>query len=913
MSAPDQPRGSCDPVRPPRAAAWLLRAILPADGAEPILGDLEELLLLRAPRVGVRRARLWYWQQAIGLLASRPAWQPMRRQMPVRRTTAMAALVQDVSYAFRALSKQIGFTATAVLTLALGIGANLAIFSLVYAVLIRPLPFRDPGELMLVQMLSPDPGAPGTLHPTFWSYPKYVVLRDQQQVFSGTALFASRDWSLTNTTTPERVQGEVAEASYFRLLGVEPRLGRLFGSDESRMPGPPVAVLSEGLWQRRFGGDPNVLGRTIRLDGQPFTIIGVAPAGFRGLLGQADVWRPITTDDPGDLSGAFSHSYHQVARRKPGITVEAAAAATRVLGARVNEAYPDTGEQLPWSARAVAIDDERIDPLLRRSVFVLLGAVALVLLIGCVNLANLTLARGVARRREVGIRLALGASRLRIARQFLTETLVLSLAGTAVGVLVAFGAVRLASTWMPDVRNILRGPQAGLTRIGVSMLGVDETMVAVAVGLALLTALLVGLGPAWQAARGDLTTAVRAGSAGSISPGFRGLTFRNALVVGEIALALVMLVSAGLMLKSTARLSATDLGFRPDRLLTFRVALTSEAYTPDRRTQFVEQLLARLKARPEIEGAAYSFCAPIQGGCNGTTAKLLDRPPAPRGAEPMVGVNWASSDYLSTLGVRLVRGRWFTDQDRAGQPKVVVVNETAARRFWNDADPIGKRISLGQGGFRDGAEIVGVVGDVRYSRVEIVPGPETYIPVLQSPRPFGVFFIRSRVASATLLPVVREQLAALDSDLPMIDVKTMDERYGEATWRTWTIGTLLTLFAALAVVLALVGIFGVLAQGVAQRTREIGVRMALGAERRDILRLVLGRASLMAAVGVAAGLVASYFAMRLLTTLLYEVRPDDPTVLVALSALLFAVALAASYVPAHRATRVDPLETLRAE
>jgi putative ABC transport system permease protein len=912
MSAPDDPRRSSP--SPPRAAAWLLRAILPADGAEPILGDLEELLVMRAPRVGARRARLWYWRQAIGLLVSRPAWQPMRRQMPVRRTTAMAALVQDVSYAFRALSKQIGFTATAVLTLALGIGANLAIFSLVYAVLIRPLPFRDPGELMLVHLLMPERGEPGVFNRMIWSYPKYEIVRDRQQVFTDTALFNDREWSLTNTTSPERLGGEIVETSYFGLLGVGARVGRTFGAAEDRAGAPPTAVISYGLWQRRYGADPNVLGKAIDLDRTPFTIIGVAPPGFRGVSGRADVWRPMMTTDPSDLVEPHSHSYYQLARRKPGVSAEQADAAVRVLGAQVNEAYPHARNGVAPSATAVPIDDERVDPILRRAAMVLLGAVALVLLIGCVNLANLTLARGLARRREVAIRLALGASRLRIVRQFLTESLVLSLAGAALGVLVAFVSIRLATAALPDLGDILDGPAGGLTRVAAGMLGVDPTMAMVAVGLAVLTALLFGLAPAWQAARRDLTTAIRPGSAGSVSAGFRGVTFRNVLVVAELALALVMLVSAGLMLKSMARLSATDLGFRPDRLVTFRLALPDTSYpTPERRLQFIEQLLAKLKARSEIEAAAFGHCAPVSGGCNGTLALFPDRPPAPRGSEPLVGVTWASPDYFSTLGIRLVRGRWFTDRDRVGQPKVVVVNETAARRFWKEANPIGQRLGLGQGGFRDGAEVIGVVADVRYRSVETPPGPDTYIPLLQSPRPMGLFFVKSRVPSSTLLPVVREQLAALDRDLPMSDVKTMDERYGEATWRTWTIGTLLTLFASLAVVLALVGIFGVLAQAVAQRTREIGVRMALGADRGDILRLVLGRASVMAALGVGAGLLASWFAMRLLTTLLYEVRPDDPTVLVALAALLFAVALAASYIPAHRATRVDPLETLRVE
>jgi predicted permease len=904
MSAPD-----C----PPRLAAWLIGRALPPDTAEPILGDFEELYRLRSLRGGAGDARRWYWRQTLGLIAARLHWRPLGRPTPVRRNTAMSALIQDLRFALRALRKQAGFTLTAVLTLALGIGANIAIFALVYAVLIKPLPFREPEELVLVQMMAPDREAPGVSRPMVWSYPKYAVLRDRQQVFTGTALFTSNESSLTDTAQPERLQGEAVEASYFTVLGVTAQFGRLLRPEEDRVGAAPVVVIGYGLWQRRFGGDPNVLGKTIGLDKSAYTIVGVAPPGFRGLLGQAEIWRSLPTYDAVDLTQPFSHSYYQVARRRPGVSMAQAEAAVRVLGSQVNAAFPDTRNGRQWGARAVALDDERVDPVLRRAAFILLGAAAVVLLIACVNLANLTLARGLSRQREVSIRLALGASRLRIGRQLLTESLVLSVAGTVAGVLVAATSIRVAVVWMPDLRSILQGQQAGLTRVGAGMLGVDGTLVLLTMGLAVVTALLFGLAPAWQAAQANLTSTIKVGSGGSVSSGFRGFTFRNALVVGEIALALVMLTAAGLMLKSLERLGNIDLGFRPDRLVTFRLSLPDGQYAPPQRLQFIEQFLARLNARPEIESAAFGYCAPVQGGCNGTSARFPDRPPVPRGAEASIGVTWASPEYFSTLGVRLIRGRWFTHQDRAGQPRVVVVNERAAQRFWNGEDPIGKRISLGQGGFSDGAEVIGVVGDVRYRAVETPAIPDAYIPVLQSPRNGGVFFVKSRGAAAAVLAIVRQELGALDRDLPPNDVKTMDERYGEATWRTWMIGGLLALFAGLALILALVGIFGVLAQGVAQRTREIGVRMALGAERRDILRLVLGRASVMAGAGVAAGLAGSYFASRLLTTLLYEVVPNDVAVLSGVALLLFAVSLVASYLPARRATRVDPLETLRSE
>ena len=822
-------------------------------------------------------------------------------------------LWSDLRYGVRMLRRSPGFSASAVLTLALGIGANLAIFALVYAVLIRPLPFRDPGELMLVHLLMPDRDAPGVFEKMVWSYPKYQVLRDRQHVFTGTALFAKREWSLTNAGGPERLQGEIVGASYFTLLGVDTPLGRTFDAAEDRPGAPPVAVISHQLWQRRFGGDAGVTGKVITLDGTPFTIVGVAPPGFHGLFGLADVWRPMMTTDPSDLVEPFSHSYLLVARRRPGVTVAQADAAVRVLGAEVEAAFSSAPAREQGSATAVPLDEERIDPLLRRAAFVLLGAVGLVLLIACVNLATLTLTRGLARQREVAIRLAIGASRWRVVRQLLTESLLLSFAGTAAGALVAFGSIRAVSSAMPDLSHVLRGQQGGLMRVGASMLGVDATLGLAAIALAIVSAALFGLLPAYHAARGDLTTAVKSGTSGSSSTGFRGMTLRTGLVVGEVALALVMLVAAGLMVKSLMRLSQTDLGFRPDRLLTFRLELPEQAYPPERRLPFAEELLARLKARPEIESAAFGHCAPVSGGCNGTRALFPDRPPVARGSEPLVGVTWASPDYFTTLGIRLVRGRWFTDRDREGQPKVVVINETAARRFWPNEDPIGKRMGLGQGGFHDGAEVIGVAADVRYDAVETPPGPDAYIPLLQSSRPGGYIFVRSRVPPSALVPIVGHEIAALDRNLPFSDVKTMDERYGEATWRTWTIGSLLSLFAALALVLAVVGIFAVLAQSVAQRTREIGVRMALGAGPRDIRRLVLGRAMSIAGMGVAIGLGGAWFASRLLTTLLYEVEPNDPSVLSVLALVLFAVTLVASYVPARRAARIDPVETIRAD
>lgn len=822
-------------------------------------------------------------------------------------------LGKDLRYGFRSLRRNSGFSAVAIVTLALGMGANLAIFALVNAVLIRPLPYREPAELTLVHLLMPERDAPGAYRQSIWSYPKYEVFRDGQQVFTATSLFNDTEWSLTNVGGPERIPGEIVEAPYFSLLGLEAELGRLFSADDDRVGATPVAIISHSLWQRRFGGAADVLGRAVTLDGAAATIVGVTPVGFRGLSGRADMWRPFKPTVPFDLNEPFSHSYLQIARRRPGVSIEQADAAVRVLGAQIDAAFPDPGAVGQTSVAAVPLDDERIDPLLRRAALLLLGAVGLVLLIACVNLANLTLARSLARQREVAIRFALGASRLRIVRQFFTESLCLSFAGAAAGALVAAASIRVASAAMPDLHAFLPGPMGGLMRVGASMLGADATVVLMAVGLAVVSAMIFGLMPAWQVARGDLTSTTKPMIGGSLSRSLRSSALRSGLLVAEVALALVLLVAAGLMVKSLMRLGQTDLGFHPEDLLTFQLALPDESYPPERGLPFVEQLLTKLKARSEVEAVAFGHCAPITDRCNGTRALFPGRPPVPNSSRPLVGVTWVSPSFFDTLGVRLVRGRGFTDHDRQGRPNVVVINERAAKQFWPDEDPIGKQIGLGQGGFQDGAEVIGVATDVRYSAVETPPGPDVYLPVLQSPRPWGLIFVRSRLRASSLVPVIRHEVASLDADLPLSDIKTMDQRYREATWRTWAIGVLLSIFAGLALVLALVGVFAVLAQSVAQRTREIGVRMALGAAPRDIQRLVMGRALVIAAAGVAIGVGAAWFTSRLLTTFLYDVEPTDPGVVSAIALLLFVVTLVASFIPARRAAHVDPLETIRSE
>jgi putative ABC transport system permease protein len=910
---------------PPRLAQALLRRVLPSEDGEVIAGDLEETYRGDiVPHVGWLAARFWYWRQVLSIVAAHLFARSIDQSEPgSKERTTMAAMRQDFLYALRALRKQPGFTTVALVMLALGIGANVAIFSLVNAVLLKPLPFTDPDRLTIVHMLAPDRDAPGTYRPMIWSYPKYQVFREHQRTFDSTTIFMSVDWNLTGSESPERLSGELVENTYFHTLGVTPLMGRTFSSDETRSPGsPPLVVLSNGFWMRRLGGNPDTIGRTIGLNGVPHTILGVLPPGFRGLTGQAEVFVPVTTQSAADLAEAWNHSYRLIARRKADVSVAQMQAEVNVLGSQVDAQYRDGGwrpgnnPQGPaWGAAAVPLNDERIDPLMRRSALLTLAAVGAVLLIVCVNLANLMLVRGLARQREVAIRLALGASRLRIVRQLMTETLLLASAGAVGGLAVAYGAVTGAVQLMPDLGTVLprQTPAGDLTRVGLGMLGLDGTTLLFTFAIAAVTAVLFGLGPAWRASRRDLTDAMKAGTSGVVSQGTRGFAVRNLLIVGEMALALVLLTAGGLMLKSVARLQATELGFRPDGLLSSRVTLPAPQYDRPRATAFLNDLVDRLGRRADIESVAYGSCAPLSEACNRTSATFPDRLPAPRGKPPAVGVYWASSRYFETLGIRLVRGRVFTDRDRDGQPKVVVINETAARTFWGNEDPVGKRIGLGQGGFGDGAEVIGIVGDVRYGAVEKSVMPDVYLPLLQSTRSGGLVFIRSRTALDSLIPTLRQEVRALDPDLPLVDIKTMNDRFDDATWRTRMSAWLLGVFAALALVLAAIGTYGVMSQGVEQRLREIGVRMALGADRSDILRLIVGRAFAIALSGVILGVALTLPSMRLLAALLYQVSPGDPTVLILLAALLLSVAVFAGYIPARRASRVDPLTTLRAE
>ena len=759
-----------------------------------------------------------------------------------------------------------------------------------------------------------------------------------QQTFENTALFAGRDLSLSGDSSPERVRAEVVTDRYPGILGITPILGRAFtGAEAHRAGEQPVVLLGHALWTRRYNADPAIVGRTIQINSTPYTVVGVLPAGFKGLIGNAEAWVPFAVYEPSFMTQSYAHGYYLVARRKASVPEAQAIAALGVVGTQIAAEYSEYDGR-SWSATAASIYSSRVDGDLRRAALVLLGAVGLVLLIACVNLTNLLIAKALGQRREVAVRSAIGASRAQIARQFVVESLVLAGFGSALGIVVAGMLLDAASILLPDADVFFRAPMApgarripgadGLARVGAGMIGLDSATLLFTCGVAAVVSALIALVPAMQSASLRPIEAMRAGGRGGTASGFHGFGARGALVTAQIALALVLLAGAGLMIKSAARLHGTEIGVSPERVLTARIDLPSggggapisgtamfpdTGYNAERRGAFFTQLADRIRGLPGVESVGIANCPPVSGGCSSTIAAFDRGPFKRRPGMPSIGVHWASPEYFSTVGIQLRKGRLFTADDRTGRPRVVLVNETAAKAFWPNADPIGKLIAMGASGFEVGAEVVGVVSDVRYSTIESASVPDAYIPFLQAPQARMRLFVRSRIDPGNLVAAIRQEVRQLDSSLPLSEVKTMDERVGDAMWRTRVAAWLFSAFAGLALLLTAVGIFGVMSQTVSQRIPEIGVRMALGAESSDVLGLVVGRASVLTAIGIATGIAVALVVTRVMTALLFETEPGDPATLAYVALLLGAVALAACYLPARRAARVDPIVALRYE
>jgi putative ABC transport system permease protein len=815
----------------------------------------------------------------------------------------MGILWQDLKYGARSLLKSRGFTLLAVVVLALGVGANTAIFSVVNAVLLRPLPYAEPERLVALWG-----DAEGAERRAVVSYPDLEDWRAQAQSFEYVSAAAQSSALLRGEGEPEPLYGADVSADLFPLLHLRPALGRAFTREEDRAGAEPVILIGHNLWRRRFNSDPSIVGRQIRIGagGVPTTVVGVLPEGFSfpPQTGRTDYLRPVAPALGERTQRRGSYSLPVVARLKEGVTARQATEEMRAIGARLEEQYPDEGFRL--GAALVPLEEEVAGRGVRRSLYVLLGAVGLVLLIGCANVANLLLARAAARHREMAIRTALGASRRRVVRQLLTESLLLSSAGGALGLLIAAWGVDLIVAAGPNLPR-LRG------------VALDAPVLAFTAAVSLLTGLAFGLAPALSAARVDLQEALKEGGRSSTAGGARA-RLRSALVVAEVALSLVLLVGAGLLIRSFANLVATNPGFDPQGVLTTRVSLARQKYPDAERQQAVfAEMIERLRSVPGVESAAAIYPLPLGGTTTGNTF-LIEGRPAPRPSDkPSAHYRAVSPDYFRVMRTKVARGRAFTERDGGGAPPVMIVNETFARKFFAGEDPLGKRVQIeraGPGGAeaQPAREIVGVVGDVRHEGLDEEAGPEFYVPYAQAPESAMNLVVREAVGGASGIgAAMRAAIRQVDAEQYVPAVEPMTELVADSVARRRFNALLTGLFAAVALVLAAVGIFGVTSYTVAQRTHEIGVRMALGARPASVLRMILGQGLRLILCGVALGLAASFALTRVLAGLLYGVRPTDAVTFVGIPVLLTAVAMLACYLPARRATKVDPMVALRYE
>jgi putative ABC transport system permease protein len=800
----------------------------------------------------------------------------------------MSGLLTDLRHAVRTLRRSPAYTALCILALALGIAANGAIFSFVEALMLRPLPYPE-AERLAVPQLTAAGGRFGD-GPMSWSYPKLETFAREQRVFESVAGFTGDSANLAGRGEPERVQLEMVSPSYFEVLGVRPIAGRALVGDDIRADAPLVAMVGEGMWRRRFGGDPAAIGRTVTLDKVPVTIVGVAPIGFRGLTGDAELWVPVTAAAllwyPEALSNPHNHFLDAIGKLRPGVTPVALAAEMERAGEVVATAHP-AGDGGVWSAAAQPLEDVRRDATVRRALLVLLA-----------------------------IRLAIGATGARLLRQLLAESLLLAAVGCGAGLLLAAWVVRAVTTLRPEAFGDWGGTWSELGDLSAA--GVGGQVVVYCAALAALTALVCGVAPALIARRLQLGEGLRAGGAstsgwGGPGGGWHGGS-RGLLVACQMAVATVLLLGAGLLLRTLWTLQRVDLGYRAEGVLTFAVS-PAGSDVPDGRAGAAlhAALLERLAALPGVAGAAVGTCAPTSPGCNSSNVKLVDGVRRPWASPTFVGTHMVSPDYFSVLGVQLIAGRPFAASDRAGAPRVAIVNRAAAALLWPGQEALGHRLQTGMGDFAEDeqAEVVGVVADVRYSRVEEVAQPAVYLPDAQAAWPMTTVLLRAEGDPLALVPAAREAVRAVDGELPIYRVATLEERIGVATARARLASLLLAAFAALAVGLAAIGVYGVLAQVVLGRRRELGLRLALGARREEVQRMVLRQGMAVALLGAMVGLAVGLPATGALGKLLYEVEAHDPLTFLLAPLALVVAALLACLLPARRAAALDPALVLR--
>ena len=800
-------------------------------------------------------------------------------------------LLQDIRYGVRTFLKSPGFTLVAVLALAIGIGTNTAIFSVVNGVLLRPLPFPEPERLVYFESIKPD----RAIWDGHISVPDYVDWRNQTDAFESiTPIFAANIIVTGDEAEPEFPAFSAVPVSFFQTMGVNPFMGRAFVK-EDLLPGTePVAILSHGLWQRRFGSNPNILGHPITLGGTRCTIIGVMPPGFDYYPSKIQIWVPLymSRNDRRD-----NRPYKVIGRLKPWATIAGAQSQLDTVNARLQQQYPETNAG--WSVRLNKLQDWTTRDV-RTSLMLLLAAVGFVLLIACANIANLLLARASGRRKEIAVRTALGAGRWRIIRQLLTESSLLAITGGVVGLALSILLTKLLIAMSPP--DIARLDQVGL----------DARVLGFTVGVVALVGLLFGLAPAVQASKPDLNDVLKEGGRGS-SEGHGRNRVRAILVVSEIALSLLLLIGAGLLIKSFLVLRDVNAGFDPHNVLTMRIGLPGDRYRePQQQATFFRELTKRTSALPGVESTGAVLSLPL-GGINTTYGRSFvpeGRPLVPE--ESFQTEHFAmTGDYFKTMRIPVKAGRTFTDYDTPETTPVVIINETAARRAFPGQDPIGKRIIV----WREekfAREIVGVVGDVKATTLDEEVPCQIYVPHAQDAG-WGTLglAVRTKGEPAALTSQVRDVIFSLDKDQPAFDIKTMDEAFSESVAKTRLIVLLFGVFSVFALLLATVGIYGVIAYSVAQRTHEIGIRLAMGAQRRDVLRMIISQGMILALIGVGLGLVGAFGLTRVMKSVLYGVSTTDPLIFVGVPLLLTLVALAACYIGARRATKVDPMIALR--
>ncbi|MCI0489447.1 MAG: ABC transporter permease [Blastocatellia bacterium] len=805
----------------------------------------------------------------------------------------MDNLFQDLRYAFRTLIKRPGFTVVAVLALALGIGANTAIFSVVNGVILRPLPYTEPDRLAMVWLDNRRQG----IREDITSYPNFIDWRDQNQVFEGMAGFRSWRQSLTGTGEPEELRGASVSANFFQIMGTSPSLGRGFTAEEETPGKDNVVILSHGLWQRRFGGDSNLLGRTLTLGGRIVTVVGVMPVGFQ-FPKDAEMWDPLAPSER--LKAARSSFWLPViGRLRPGVTPAQAQAEMDTIAGRLEQQYPESNAG--YGINIVPLHDQVVGKV-RPALLVLLASVAFVLLIACANVANLLLARAAERQKEIAIRTALGAGRWRIIRQMLTESLLLAALGGGLGLMLAtLGVDALVAISPADL------PRMENADLDVRVLGFT-------LFVSLLTGFIFGLVPALQASKPELNETLKEGGR-TETGGVQGQRIRSLLVVFEMAIALMLLIGAGLMIRSFQRVYQVDLGFNSDRLLTVGLSLPRSKYADGASLKaFYKQLEERLAAVPGVESVGSTSQILLPELTNSTIFSVEGRAPEPEAQRLEVPYDTVTPDYFKTMGMALAQGRTFTEQDGPDAEQVVVINEAMARRYWPDTDPVGKRFKYGDPDSNSPwMTVVGVVRDTRRQGLDRTIRIESYLPYAQAPFRSMYVVVRAAGDPLALASTLRDTVWSLDKDLPVANIQTMEQILSETTAQRRLNMLLMGLFAAVALILAAVGIYGVMSYSVTRRTREIGIRQALGATRRDVLRMIIKQGMIIAFAGVVIGLAASFALTRVMSSLLFEVSATDAFTFAVTSLALAGVALLASYIPAHRATRVDPMVALRYE